>query len=228
MKARRLQTSSAFTRADALAMAAGLALLAIVAVAMTPREAAQRAACHNNLRQLGVATFEYADEHQGLLPPRRAPRWPAELRPYYPGLQILLCPADGPAPFTFGFPMTNADAAPRSYLMNRWNDLLLARHGSPFAINAVPWSAIAEPGQTIVFGEKPTESGLAWFDLMEDQGNDLWESENARHFRRSATDGASNHLFADDIVRLLRYSESLFPTYLWAVMPEWRSNFIVP
>jgi hypothetical protein len=226
MKTRRPHTSSAFTRIDTVAV--GLALLAITAVAMTPREAAQRAACHNNLRQLGVAAMHYADEHEGLLPPRRSPRWPAELRPYYPGLQILLCPADGPTPFTFGFPMTNADAAPRSYLMNGWNDWLLARHGSPFATNALPVSAIAEPGQTIAFGEKPTESGHAWFDLMEGVGNDLWESEDARHFRRSATDGASNHLFADGSVRLLRYGESHFPINLWAILPEWRSNFIVP
>ena len=53
-----------------------IAIIAILAAVLLPtlsraREAARRAACQNNLRQMGLALVMYAGEHRGAYPPRQ-------------------------------------------------------------------------------------------------------------------------------------------------------------
>jgi len=53
-----------------------IAIIAILAAILLPalsraREAARRAACQSNLRQLGLALTMYAGEHRGMYPPRQ-------------------------------------------------------------------------------------------------------------------------------------------------------------
>ncbi|HKX61614.1 MAG TPA: type II secretion system protein, partial [Verrucomicrobiae bacterium] len=53
-----------------------LAALLLPAVGRT-KESGRRASCANNLRQLAVAVHLYANDHEGLLPPRTlAEQWP--------------------------------------------------------------------------------------------------------------------------------------------------------
>ncbi len=210
------------TRVEIFATIVGLMLIFVVTVGLTGAEAAKAAACHNNLRQLGRALLCYADDNAGMFPPRTAnPAWPKRLRPYYKQLSILTCPADGPTPASFGGLSTNvADAAPRSYIFNGWSDYF-STHGLPLS-QPFPESAINEPAQTILFGEKVPESFHYWFDYL--QGDDLFELENGRHYRSSngSSDGASNHAFADGSVRLLKRGAAFQPVLLWAVEREFR------
>src|SRR5438093_6895020 len=76
-----------------------IAIIAILAGMLLPalgraKEAGRRISCVNNLRQLSLAVVLYADEHEGLHPPRTTgPRWPEKLRPAYPDLRLLRCPS---------------------------------------------------------------------------------------------------------------------------------------
>lgn len=217
------KNSCAFTRVE---LAAVVTLLAAVGALALPvlagtRAHSDRAACFNNLRQIMNASLKYADENNNAFPPRQLPFWPSRLLKYYGSTNILTCPADGPAPLSFG--TTGVDAAPRSYIMNGWSDYSYAHGMSLVSTNGMPLSAIQEPAQTIVFGEKLTESGHFWMDYF--QSDDLSELEQSRHYasKPGGTDGASQYAFADGSVRLLKFGQSLSPTLLWAVEPEIRN-----
>lgn len=212
---------SAFTRIELVLAVAALALLGALALPLFAgtRAGSDHASCFSNLRQLGVAALAYADDHEDHFPARRLPAWPQQLSNYYRHTAVLRCPSDGPDPASSG-PGTNADGAPRSYLMNGWNDYY-AGVGTNGA--ALPTSAILEPMQTIVLGEKQTTSSHFWMDYW--SGDDYQSVEQRRHYSAgvTGTDGASNHTFADGSVRLLKFGEGFSPVNLWFVQPEWRT-----
>lgn len=218
----RFSRQRGFSRIEAMAMTVALSFLVLAVAGMTRVEPAKTATCFNNLRQLDVAVLSYADDNGGNFPPRVPnPFWPERLRPYFKQVAILTCPSDGPSPPTFGLVATNiADAAPRSYLLNGWSDYYLKRGFS--MTNPFPVSAIAEPAQTVLFGEKDEQSRHFWMDYL--PGDDYLQVEQGRHQRSGPTSssGASNHAFADGSVRLLKWGSSLYPVNLWAVEPEWR------
>ncbi len=218
----------AFTRLELLATCAAFALMAILAFPLLAgtRAGSDRVSCFNNLRQIMLAALKYADDNDSNFPPRRTPAWPTMLHHYYGTTNILVCPADGPRPATFG--MTNADAAPRSYIINGWADYFMTYPPPSSLTNPMPVSAIIEPAQTIVFGEKRTESGHFWMDYL--AGDDYSELDQGRHYasRPNRSDGVSNHAFADGSVRLLKFGEGFDPVILWFVLPEWRTIGTIP
>src|SRR2546421_957932 len=77
-----------------------IAIIAILASMLLPalaraKESANRIKCVNNLKQLNVALKLYADDNEGLYPPRtNAYRWPTRLQEYYRTTNLLLCPTD--------------------------------------------------------------------------------------------------------------------------------------
>lgn len=215
-----------------LAAAALLALVVFPAFARS-REPGRQAHCQSNLRRIGLALLMYSQENDGLFPERSATnRWPQRLLPCYGDVRVLVCPSDGLNPQTFGGPANSpADSSPRSYIFNGWNDYFYTLDGwSPAQLfwKAMPEEAIPQPGQTITFGEKQTDSGHSFFDLP-DPGNDLNVLEQARHGRSApqARDGGSHYAFADGSVRFLGYGRSLSPVNLWAVVDEFRTNTLV-
>jgi prepilin-type N-terminal cleavage/methylation domain-containing protein len=79
-----------------------IAIIAILAGMLLPalsnaRGMAKKAACINNLKQLGIATHLYADDYNGWAPPCYTPwdgfgrEWPQRLYPYV-NAKIFLCP----------------------------------------------------------------------------------------------------------------------------------------
>ena len=224
------RNARAFTRLELAAAVAALALLFVAALPLWAASRAQsdRAACFNNLRQLMRAALAYAGDNNETFPARvPAPYWPGRLLNYYGSTNLLTCPADGPAPSSF--PGPGADGAPRSYIMNGWNDYYDAHSGGGLVTNPFPLSAISEPAQTIVLGEKAAESAHFWMDY--DKIDDLLQLDQSRHFssKPNDTDGASQYAFGDGSVRLLKFGESFYPVLLWAVEPEARTNaFIGP
>jgi hypothetical protein len=127
-----------------------------------------------------------------------------------------------------------ADSAPRSYLINGWNDyfrtaLSQQQFDSQYMAGSYSGSlkdsSIPHPESTIAFGEKNTARGDYYMDMFEilgpgSGGNDFdGVVEQSRHGSRGAgtRSGGSNHAFVDGSVQFLRYGKGLDPLNLWAV-----------
>ena len=243
--------SRAFTLIELLVVIAIIAILAsmLLPVLAKGKEAGKRITCVNHLHQLALATTMYAEENEGHFPVRELGRppggWPTALLDGYKDLKLLRCPSDGPTNPATGindpvnFP---ADSAPRSYIFNGFNDWFqnaITNFNSPQDFmdqirgRAMKESDIAQPSETVLFGEKETSSPHFYMDFLETDpsggnvtGNDFDEVEHARHMGLKAA-GGSNHAFADGSARYLRYGKAVGPINLWAVTEAWRRNAVL-
>ncbi|MGB7769936.1 MAG: prepilin-type N-terminal cleavage/methylation domain-containing protein [Verrucomicrobiia bacterium] len=132
---------SAFTLIELLVVIAIIAILAalLLPVLSSAKEAGRRIACLSNLRQLSLASQMYVNDNQSAYPPRSETNsWPNRFyNNYGKNVKVLLCLTDvatsfsKPATVGSGSSSNNvADAAPRSYILNGWNDYFAQQFGT--------------------------------------------------------------------------------------------------
>ncbi len=228
---------AAFTLIELLVVVAIIGILAslLLPVLAKAKGKVKGAACQNHLRQLGLSQQMYAEDNEGQFTPRTSPLWMSCLLVYYKNTDVLRCPADpvkpmdtntliGPLGALFG--SSAADLAPRSYLVNGWNDwfesTLSAEDYEAFKAHRWPsgmrQSAVHYPTDTILFGEKATYSTQVHMDFFQGLGNDIDQLEQSRH------QGGSNYAFTDGSVRFLKSGGSVIPVNFWAVTDRYRHS----
>jgi prepilin-type N-terminal cleavage/methylation domain-containing protein len=247
----------AFTLIELLVV---IAIIAILAAMLMPalssaKEAGRRVACLNNLRQLSLASQMYVNDNGGAYPPRRETNsWPNQFyADYGKNVKILLCPTDVGTSFTkpatVGASFSNnvADASPRSYIINGWNDYYADQLGTTawgalgtYLLNSgtgLRQSVIVHPSQTVVLGEKKHDAGDFYMDLLENLGNDFTGIlEQGRHDNSGRTSsqakgagstGGSNYALADGSARLVKFPQAVDPLSMWAISDADRAAYAI-
>ena len=209
-----------------------IAIIGILAGMLLPalsnaKARAKRTHCLSNIRQLQLGVQMYADDHNGMLPPRSYQAgavWTDRLESYFGSRQVLKCPID-------------RDQASPSYLLNGfvdyfavesfkgdWNAFFGAYKTGGF--EGMKVTAIPEPSDTILFGERKSKAtGDTYMDIWPPEyGSDhLTKIDHGKHrIGNEERAGGSNYGFVDGSARYLKFGEAFSPLNLWAVSDEFR------
>lgn len=143
---------SAFTLVEMLFV---IAIILILTALLFPsfarvRENARRASCQSNMRQLGLAFMQYAQDYDSYYPCGTTPEpsaylglgWVYQTEPYAKSSRFLLCPSD-----------TRQGTAARPTISYGYNNALVRRADNNNALELRPMFAFTQPSRTVLVSE---------------------------------------------------------------------------
>src|SRR5690606_37856532 len=101
-----------------------IAIIAILAAILFPvfaraREQARKAACASNLKQIGLAVMQYAQDYDEIypvaqfrMPPNVSVMWYTAIQPYVKSTQIFVCPTAGRITWGGGYGLNICGTSP--------------------------------------------------------------------------------------------------------------------
>jgi prepilin-type N-terminal cleavage/methylation domain-containing protein len=210
-----------FTLIELLVVIAIIGILAgmLLPALSSAKQLALRTKCGSSERNLILALKMYANDNEDKFPPRTIPNaWPTELLDYYQNLRVLVCPSDTNSPTLGKDPKFPAEMAPRSYIINGWNDYLQTNK-----TGSIQESVIEDPSETVAFGEKSSNSGHFFMDYND--LDDIQEVDQNKHTsRRAGRSGGSNYAMVDGRIQYLKFSQSFYPINKWAILEPIRNQ----
>ena len=235
-----LRAGRAFTLIELLVV---IAIIAILAAMLLPalsraKEKGESISCLNNQRQISLASQMYVDDNHGYYPPRsETNRWPNLMYDDYGhSLKLLLCPDETTPPVTYGSTATvtnAADATPRSYFINGWNDVFASdgQQGQGLG-ESMKQTAIQYSSNTILFGEKRSDQGDFYMDLLAGFGDDFEKLNQSAHDGSPEArlagigSGGANYAMCDGSAIFIKFPQALNPLNLWAISDGSRQYYI--
>lgn len=222
----------AFTLIELLVVIAIIAILAAILfpVFAKAREKARQSSCLNNMKQLGIATYQYLDNYDETYPWSRFPNaagtdrnynysWKNALLSYLKGGEIYRCPSNdyalqndennGPVKFPRSYAVNGAVFAEYTAGVNCCNP-------DKYALGPLTPSDIKNP------------SGILWIIEVRSEWADLhpvalrWTSyDNKPNFGPYHTHSkGSNYLFADTHVKWHKIAQTCTPKQMWSEIPS--------
>ena len=173
----------------------------------------------SNLRQVGVAFFAFAGDHDYELPGRvenanGVDRWPKVLSVYLQDVRVYAAPGDPKNYLNRKVDPLDNHTNNTSFIMNGYNDLGAFQDKS----TVIRLSRVETPASTILFGTPKSGSIHFYMDFLEPpHGN------NKDILDLAAYGDGSNYLFADGSARFIKmvdYKDALWLVDKSYVIPE--------
>jgi prepilin-type N-terminal cleavage/methylation domain-containing protein/prepilin-type processing-associated H-X9-DG protein len=236
-----MKRNRGFTISELLVVVAVIALLAslLIPTLSRSRDSAWRVRCLTHLHQVQIATSMYSLENKDYLPAVASDtKWPSRLQPNLKEALVLVCPIDNlDSLITATNIAAPLDTLPRSYIMNGfydyWQtklsaaDMSLLTKGILNRPLSMVESDIADPANTILFGEKSSTNNLFYLDVSKPNAGFLADLDENRHGftdSQSVSSTGANYGMADGSVTFLRFGLDTSPLNMWGFTPASRTD----